>query len=215
MGFATDAGSLYITYTQLKRAVDASAVAAANNIKVHALGETAAQRKTKIVELAREMLNLNQVTDVTSLEVYLCDDTGKPADFASICPNLAAGEAARKLAWVQATQDAPVYFLRLFGIQNLPLTVSSVGEAATVDMVLVFDVPGSMASGHGLWRGSIACTPNYNPTNFNPAQCNANNDCYPMRQAKDAAKGLIRGFSMATIRSQSLPSTTRPLCVFL
>jgi uncharacterized membrane protein len=35
VGMATDAGSLYITYTQLKRAVDASAVAAANNIKVH------------------------------------------------------------------------------------------------------------------------------------------------------------------------------------
>jgi hypothetical protein len=192
VGFATDAGSLYITYTQLKRAVDAAAVAAANNIKVHTVGETAAQRKIKIVEAAREMLSLNRVTDVSSLEVYLCDDTGKPAEFAGICPDIAAGQAARKLAWVQATQDAPVYFLRLFGFHSIPLTVSSVGEAATVDMVLVFDVSESMASDTDC-GSDHSCTPNYNPTNFNPAQCNANNDCYPLRQAKDAAKGLIRG----------------------
>jgi Putative Flp pilus-assembly TadE/G-like len=191
VGFAIDAGSLYITYTQLKRAVDAAAVAAANNIKVHTPGETDAQRKVKIYDSALEMLQLNQVTNLNSLQVYLCADTGKPADFTSICPNLAAGEAARKLAWVQATQDAPVYFLRLFGVQDLPITVSSVGEAATVDMVLVFDTSGSMAAGTDCGSDN-SCTPNYNPINFDPAQCNADNDCYPMRQAKDAAKGLIR-----------------------
>lgn len=192
VGMATDAGSLYITYTQLKRAVDASAVAAANNIKVHAIGETAAQRKTKIVESAREMLKLNRVTNVNSLTVYLCSDSGKPAQFASMCPNIAAGQAARKLAWVQATQDAPVYFLRLFGINSVPLTVSSVGEAATVDMVLVFDTSESMASDTNCGTDN-SCTPNYNPYNFDPTQCNKNNDCYPLRQAKDAAKNLIQG----------------------
>jgi hypothetical protein len=191
VGLATDSGSLYITYTQLKRAVDAAALAAANNIKVHYPGETTAQRKTKIYEAALEMLKLNQVSNLSSLEVFLCDDTGKPVAFSNMCPNLAAGEAARKLAWVQATQDAPVYFLRLFGIQNVPITLSSVGEAATVDMVLVFDTSGSMASGTNCGTNNT-CTPNYNPTNFDPAQCNANNDCYPMRQAKDAAKGLIQ-----------------------
>jgi hypothetical protein len=192
VGLATDAGSLYITYTQLKRAVDAAAVAAANNIKVHAVGETVAQRKTKILNSALEMLKLNRVTNVSSLTVYLCSDSSKPAQFASMCPNVAAGQAARKLAWVQATQDAPVYFLRLFGIQNVPLTVSSVGEAATVDMVLVFDTSESMASDTNCGTDN-SCTPNYNPSNFNPAQCNANNDCYPLRQAKDAAKNLIAG----------------------
>jgi hypothetical protein len=192
VGLATDAGSLYITYTQLKRGVDAAAVAAANNIKVHSVGETMAQRKVKIVEAAREMLQLNRVTNVSTLQVYLCSDSGRPAGFVSLCPNLAAGETARKLAWVQATQNAPVYFLRLFGIQTVPLTVSSVGEAATVDMVLVFDTSESMASDTNCGSDN-SCTPNYNPTNFNPAQCNANNDCYPLRQAKDAAKNLIQG----------------------
>jgi Putative Flp pilus-assembly TadE/G-like len=191
VGLAVDAGSMYITYTQLKRAVDAAAVAAANNIKVHTTGETDAQRKVKINASALEMLKLNQVSNISSLQVYLCSDTGRPAEFVNICPDVAAGQAARKLAWVQATQDAPVYFLRLFGIQNFPLTVSSVGEAATVDMVLVFDTSGSMAASTDCGTDNT-CTPNYNPTNFDPAQCNANNDCYPMRQAKDAAKGLIR-----------------------
>ena len=129
VGFATDAGSLYITYTQLKRGVDAAALAAADNIKVHNPGETLAQRETKIYYSALEMLKLNNVANLNSLEVYLCSDSNKPASFANMCPNIAAGQAARKLAWVQATQDAPVYFLRLFGIQNVPITVSSVGEA--------------------------------------------------------------------------------------
>jgi hypothetical protein len=191
VGFATDAGSLYITYTQLKRGVDAAALAAADNIKVHFPGETLSQRETKIYESALEMLRLNNVSNLNTLEVYLCSDSNKPTQFATMCPNLAAGQAARKLAWVQATQDAPVYFLRLFGIQNVPLTVSSVGEAATLDVVLVFDTSGSMAAGTNCGANNT-CTPNYNPTNFDPAQCNANNDCYPMRQAKDAAKGLVQ-----------------------
>jgi hypothetical protein len=34
-------------------------------------------------------------------------------------------------------------------------------------------------------------TPGYDPNNFNPSACNAANNCYPMREAKDAAKALI------------------------
>ncbi len=33
IGLVTDVGSIYVSYTQLQRAVDAAAVAAANNIK--------------------------------------------------------------------------------------------------------------------------------------------------------------------------------------
>jgi hypothetical protein len=198
VGFAVDAGSLYITYTQLKRAVDAAALAAADNIKVHSPGETEAQRRTKIYAAAVEMLKLNQASNLSSIKVYLCDDANKPAEFASTCPNLAAGQSARKLAWVQATQDSPVYFLRLFGIQNVPITVSSVGEAATLDMVLVFDTSGSMASSTDCGTDNT-CTPNYNPINFDPAQCNANNDCYMM--------ALIRSPSLLSIIKQWCGST--------
>jgi len=188
IGLVIDVGSLYVTYTQLKRAVDAAAVAAANNIKYPQA--SAEERKAKLTESARELLTLHNLTDVSTLSVYVCDDAGIPSDFDTICPDTMAGEMPRKLAWVQATQESPVYFLRLFGVESIPFTTSSVGEAATVDLVLVFDTSESMASDTDCSDDGV-CTSGYDANNFDPAACNAADDCYPMRQAKDAAKGLI------------------------
>ncbi|MGW8251145.1 MAG: vWA domain-containing protein, partial [Anaerolineales bacterium] len=110
-----------------------------------------------------------------------------------MCPS--PGDPPRKLAYVKAVQNAPVFFLHLFGIQSVPFSTSSVGEAATVDLVLVIDTSESMASDScdQAPAGDVdpPCTPNYDPNDFNPAACNAANDCYPLRQAKDAAKSLI------------------------
>ncbi|RME08331.1 MAG: VWA domain-containing protein [Anaerolineae bacterium] len=178
IGIVTDAGSLYVSYTQLKRAVDAAAVAAANNIKNPSL--TYSQRKTRITEAAREMIALHNVANIASLEAYTCDDADKPAAFANVCPNIAAGEPPRKLAWVQATQQAPVYFLSLFGVQSVSLTTSAIGEAATVDVVVVLDTSESMGE----------ATAGYGP-DFDPSACNAANSCEPLKTAKDAAKALV------------------------
>ncbi len=180
VGLVTDVGSLYITYTQLKRAVDAGAVAAANNIKNPQ--ETEYERKQNVTRAAWEMLVFHDVKNVASLTVFLCTDTGLPASFDEMCPDTSAGDMPRKLAYVQATQDSPVYFLRLFGVEAIPFTTSSVGEAATVDLVLVFDTSESMGDG----------SPGFDPRNFNPGACNAANNCQPLRDAKDAAKSLIR-----------------------
>jgi hypothetical protein len=177
VGLAVDVGSLYVTYTQLKRAVDAAAVAAANNIKYPQASE--AERKEKITEAAREMLAFHDVKDVASLNVYLCSDSGLPPDFDAMCPD--PPDMPRKLAYVEATQNSPVYFLRLFGVHSIPFTTNAVGEAATVDMVLVFDTSESMGD----------ATAGYDPRNFNPGACNAANNCHPLREAKDAAKDLI------------------------
>jgi hypothetical protein len=188
IGLVTDAGSLYITYTQLKRAIDAAAVAAANNVKIATPGEPYSMRKQRVTEAAREMLSLHNITNLSLMEVYLCDDATRPADFNAMCPP--PGDPPRKLAYVKAVQEAPVYFLRLFGIQNVPFSTSAVGEAATVDLVLVLDTSESMASDINCGSDS-SCTPGYDPNNFNPAACNAANNCYPLRQAKDAAAALI------------------------
>jgi len=64
IGLVTDAGSLYVTYTQLKRAVDAAAIAAANNIKISTPGEDPIARKQRVTDAAMEMLQLNNVSDV-------------------------------------------------------------------------------------------------------------------------------------------------------
>ncbi len=195
IGLVTDAGSLYITYTQLKRAVDAAAVAAANNVKITTPGESYETRKERVKEAAREMISLHNITgaELAEVDVFLCDDfeildpDEIPDDF-NMCP--AAGDPPRKLAYVQAVHEAPVYFLRLFGIQNVPFRTSAIGEAATVDLVIVLDTSESMGSDIDCGSDG-SCTPGYDPNNFNPASCNAANNCYPLRQAKDAAKSLI------------------------
>ncbi|MEJ2448695.1 MAG: VWA domain-containing protein [Anaerolineales bacterium] len=175
-GLVTDAGTLYLNFTRLKRGLDSAAVAAANQIRDSSL--PAAQRAALIRESAREMLMLNSIDDIYSLETYICDDAGIPAAFASVCP--ASGEDGRKLAWIQATQNSPVYFLGLFGVDTIPITTHSIGEAASIDVVLVIDTSESMASS----------TAGYN-ANFDPSACNAANSCQPLRDAKDAAKAMV------------------------
>lgn len=178
-GLVTDVGSLYLNFTRLKRGLDSAAVAAANNIKDSTLPYS--QRKARIREAAREMLALNDIEDIYSLSTYTCEDSGLPADFAAVCP--APSEDQRKLAWVEATQSSPVYFLQLFGIDSIPITTHSIGEAATLDVVIVIDTSESMGSE----------TPGYDPS-FDPSSCNANNTCQPLRKAKDAAKAMVDKF---------------------
>jgi len=186
-GLVTDAGTLYLNFTRLKRGLDAAAVAAANQIRDSSL--PAAQRKALIQESAREMLLLNDVSDIYSLETYVCDDAGIPAQFASICPG--PGEIKRKLAWIQATQNSPVYFLGLFGVDTVPITTHSIGEAASLDVVIVIDTSESMASETDIAPadGVSDYTPDYDATN-----CNATNTCQPLRDAKEAAKAMIDKF---------------------
>ena len=140
IGLVTDVGSIYVSYTQLQRAVDAAAVSAANNIK----NPASASFRTKITEAAREMLAMHRVTGVSDLEVYLCTDDPKPAKFAAMCPQ--SGQLPRKLAYIEATQMSPVYFLQIFGVRSFPLHASAVGETAAVDLVIVIDTSESMAS---------------------------------------------------------------------
>lgn len=181
IGLVTDVGSIYISYTQLQRAVDAAAVAAANNIKYPQA--TYDERKTKITESARELLDLNNITGVSDLEAYLCDDAGAPASFQALCPS--SGQPARKLVYIQATQNVPIYFLQIFGVRSVPITASAVGETSAVDLVVVFDTSESMGIN----------SPGYNPGDFLPnaavSGCNILRTCQPLEQAKDAAQSLV------------------------
>ena len=211
IGLVTDVGSIYVSYTSLQRAVDAAAVAAANNIKNPS--DTYVIRHQRITEAAREMLAVHRVSGVSDLQVYLCSDEGRndehgnpyvlPANFAAMCPQ--SGQVARKLAYIEATQDSPVYFLHIFGVQSFPVHVTAVGETAAVDLVIVIDTSESMASelvnpaNPGVYK-----TTGYNPRDYNPnllgSGCNLyynpNNpgdprSCHPLAEAKSAAANLV------------------------
>lgn len=181
VGLALDAGSLYATYGNLKRAVDSAAVSAANEFKRD-------PNQIVMATAASETLALMNV-DYATLNLRICDsdgdgvrDTGLPPLFAARCPDTASGEDARKLVWVEVEQKVPLYFLSLLGFQNLTVTTNTISEAAPLDVVIVLDTSESMAFE----------TADYNANApYNPAPCNANNTCQPMASAKLAANALI------------------------
>ena len=213
VGLAVDAGSLYVTYGQLKRAVDAAAVASANDFKLHAETESVSQRLTSMTAAASEVLKLHNVDlSQVDLTVLICDENGDGVrdeslatdfpDFYNKCPNTPT-QSARKLVYVSATQKAPLYFLSLLGFQWARLSTNSIAEAASVDLVLVFDVSGSMSKDtqNGMCASGTcpfevnAYDPNNDPSNPNDSPnytgCNVTHSCQPLQQAKDAAKTML------------------------
>ena len=206
LGFAIDTAVLFSNYTKLKRAVDAAAVAASNVYKREPTqGVTSsAQIKIRMYDAAREILNMHELDmSKISLVVDICDqyDSGTrdntlltthpsnipsvpdfPAipDFYNKCPDTPT-QLARKLVYIQASEQAPTYFLHLIGINSIPITTNSIGEAAPIDLVLVIDTSESMGD----------ATLGYTVDDFDPAGCNSTNTCEPLLTAKNAAKSLV------------------------
>jgi hypothetical protein len=182
-GLAIDSGSLYVTYSQLRRSIDAAAVAAANDYKAE--GEGGTVNRPRMTNAALEVLKLHGLAEADmNMKLYLCaDTTTAPADFLSQCP--VAPDSPRKLVRIDATLQAPLYFLYLLGFHSVPLSAHSIAEAAPIDLVIVIDTSESMANE----------TPGYDPhLPYDPYDCNqtgAANPCEPLNKAKVAAKGLI------------------------
>jgi hypothetical protein len=196
VGLVVDAASIYVTYGQLKRAVDAASVAGANEFK-------RGSNVTRMTQSAREVMALHAVDMANvDLHLFICDSDGDGIrdpglqttipEFYAKCPDTVNGEAPRKLVWVDAKQYARVYFLSLFGVSGIYLKTNAVSEAALINLVIVLDVSESMGSemdADGNYR-----SPSYSPVDYNPnsvGSCNQTNQCYPLRDAKDAAIGLI------------------------
>ncbi|NMB54541.1 MAG: VWA domain-containing protein [Leptolinea sp.] len=176
-GLAIDAGSLYVTYSQLRRSVDAAAVAAANDYKAEGVGTTL--NRPRMTKAALEVLKLHGLNASTmNLVLHLCDDANNPPEFQAQCP--VPPDSPRKLVRIDATLKAPLYFLSLIGFRDVPLQAHTVAEAAPIDLVIVIDTSESMANE----------TAGYTFP-FDPYTCNQDDSCEPLHKAKVAAKGLI------------------------
>lgn len=215
VGLAIDAGVAYVSYGQLKRAVDAASVAAANNFK---RGATYSEMVAATLEVIK-LHNVNTDPSVLNLRVDICDrDQDNVTDpelatenprFYAICPDTSK-ETARKLVWVEARQQTPFYFLSLLGFNGIALSTNSTAEAAAVDLVLVIDTSESMAAECKNPKGAdyLNCiefaTPGYGKTtssDYDPTLCNAVTDgsgnvitkseCHPLREALDAGEKLV------------------------
>jgi hypothetical protein len=176
IGLAIDSTLLYLNYARLKRAVDAGAIAAANDFKLNS-------SLTRMKEAALEVLNLNDInTAAVDIKIYMCDLDGDGVrdatlqtlvpDFYAKCPKT-ANDSPRKMIYIRASERSQTYFVSLLGIQNIPISTTAIAEAAPVDLVIVLDTSSSMREYD---PNDPACSPN----------CKQ-----PLAAAKEAAQVLI------------------------
>lgn len=218
VGMMVDGGVLFIEYGKLKKGIDAAAIASAQQFRKGFQG-------SDLSSAAQNFLTLNGTS--ATINVYRCgrtkDGSGnytvdmptdgngyllnqsnagdgtKPDN--NLCPQ--ADEPIRKLVRVEAEKWVDFRFLRVIGINGMTIRADSVGEAASVDLVLAIDTSASMA--YDTYQGANA-RPGLNTTDGannstgtpiddeNPAFCNDpsnNKPCQPLTYIKGVADDFI------------------------
>lgn len=186
VGLMTDGGIVLIEYAKLKRGIDAAAIASASQFRKNFSG-------TDLVEAAQDFLTLNQ-SEANTLIVYRCrrdPDTGAletTVDGTDHAEDLCT-TPRRKLLRIEARRVVTFGFMRVLGINSTTLTAQSVGEAASIDLVLVIDTSSSMSY-------ETAGNPDIGDNLLDdPAACNysVSNPCEPMNSIKNVAIDFVQG----------------------
>lgn len=185
VGLMTDSGILLIEYGKLKRAIDSAAIASASQFRKNFSG-------TDLVESAQDFLSLNQ-SEASTIIVYRCrrdPTTGAletTADGTQHADDLCT-TPRRKLLRVFAERTVTLGFMRILGINTATINASSVGEAASIDLVLVIDTSSSMSYETGGGDGLDS------PLD-DPATCNTSvsTPCEPMNKIKQVAIDFVQG----------------------
>lgn len=202
VGLVTDTGIMLIEYGKIKRSVDAAAIAAAQEYRPRANGSTI--DLDRLENAAISILNLNQVQNLSNIQIHTCEptDTARPALCNPDLNPLNNPGANRKLVSVTASSNVEFGFLRVIGIRSATLTAASVGEAATIDLVLVMDTSGGMAYQTGAETYNASATPpidtykesdkgSASDPGDDPSVCNLDNSCEPMRVVKNTAWNFV------------------------
>jgi Flp pilus assembly protein TadG len=201
VGMAVDGGMLFIEYARLKRGIDGAAVAAALQFKQGATGETQAQFEARLATSAEEMLGLNQ-SDVFDVDIDICarNPDGTPVNAASdpaLCTTV-----PRKMTRVTASRVVHFGFMPVVGIPETTIRATSIGEAASVDLVLVMDTSGSMSYETSGNPGGV-------DPGDDPSVCNLDNSCEPMAQVKDVAADFVENLYFPYDRVAIVASTSQ------
>ena len=170
VGLMTDSGILLIEYARLKRGIDAASVAAALQFRRNFVA-------TDLENAAEEFLRLNQ-SQVTDVQIDTCITL--PGD-----PELCT-TPARKLVRVTAKRLVNFGFMRIIGFNSTTITASSIGEAASIDLVLVMDTSSSM-SFETLDTGN----PEAPDAGEDPRDCNIAHTCQPLEDIKADAIAFL------------------------
>lgn len=162
----------------MKRGIDAASVAAASQFRKGFVG-------ADLEKAGQEFLKFNEA-DATVV-IHTCKYPNTNWD-ATLCED---GKPARKLVRVTASQYVEFGFLRIIGINGTNITATSVGEAASLDMVLAIDTSGSQA-----YETTVGGNPNRSDwavsgvhAGDDPEACNADpaRPCQPMQKIKEVA----------------------------
>lgn len=199
LGLALDLGRVFFYRGMLRNAADAASLAAASQYRE-------GRGYSEMQAIAIEVMELNGISP-TTVNVQTCDTNPTDPDLCTSPP--------RKLVRVIGAIEVPMSFLQLVGVEDVTIQEDAIGEAATMDLVLVIDVSESMADdasmcdgddddGDGViddgrpenWcGGGLSAIPKNGATNDDyyrdPAACNSAEECYPFEEVKNAAKNFI------------------------
>lgn len=172
VGLVSDTGILLIEYGRLKRGIDAAAISAALQYRKNFT-------TVDLENAALEFLKLNQ-SDVFNVQIDTC------VTDVTVCTN-----PQRKLVRVTASRHVHFGFLRVLGINQTDITATSVGEAASIDLVLVMDTSLSMAFETHDDTDAGGPTLNSADATDDPSVCNLSNSCEPLQSIKAVATDFI------------------------
>lgn len=176
VGLMTDGGMMLIEYARLKRGIDAASIAAAQQFRKDFDAPA-------LENAAENFLKLNQ-SDSVDVHIYTCDYVDKNGVATEHDASLCTGTRS-KLVRVTATRFVQFGFMRVIGINGSTVSATSVGEAASIDLVLIMDTSMSMA------YGTSGSPTTGNEAGDDPHACNASHTCQPLENIKTAAQDLI------------------------
>jgi len=176
IGLAVDGGILFTDIGHLRRAVDAAALAAANQYRRNV-------PPSDLEHAAQELLQLNNLNSATAV-VKICDWDGTYPTYmdTALCPPgyPTPTERYRKRVSVEGFMPVRFAFLPIIGIDEITIHADAVAEAAALDLVLVIDESESMAYD----------APPGDPMR-KPQNCAPVNSCHPFEEVRTAALSFV------------------------
>lgn len=195
VGLMIDVGTLFIESSRMKRAIDAAAVAA--SLKFRTGVDLTEKTNTPVLyEAAKEFILMNE-GEAYDIETYICDPAEVPNpdyEHADLCSGTVDTSDDKKLVKVIGVKDVQFNFLPIIGIDSTRITAQSIGEAASVDVVLVIDSSQSMVNETPPEDGGKDFT-----------VCNPAHACQPFEKikgyAKDFAEKLLYPYDRVSVVS--------------
>ncbi len=192
-GLVVDVASVLTRYSQLRRALDAAGVQAANQFReARPLYDASGGDLFSAVKQIMAVQGFSEPT--TRIRIFACTNPGAntilnsrdnsspgPPDNSeyndtALGDQLCIRPEPRKLVRVDAQSDVGLPFLSVIGWRFVTLKVTSVGEAASIDVALVLDRSSSMARESGVPASTCAPT----------------NSCHPFEEVRNNAKLLVQ-----------------------